>query len=143
MNEELQNRPMKMVRPVSPSATYIYKTSQGHRAPTGEKGSKDSGLSSGSSGSPRPLPRNLERVMGMHSTGSSSNLDRGVGGTPSYRTDQEMQRAHEEGDALEMGEGEPESIRGRIEGDYEVEVNRLLLVNRRVIELFVRLSDPL
>lgn len=120
MTEELRNHP-KMEGAASPSAAYIYGRSQ--KVPIGEKGSKDSGLSSGSSGSPRPIHRNLERV--MQNAGSASNLDRCVGDRQTYRTRREMlcPLVNQQESVCGAGGVAPEQIRGRIEGDYEVEVH--------------------
>ena len=139
-HEDMPSRHPRMVRPVSPSNNLIYRatsqaTTQTHKTTrSGEKGSKDSGLSSGSSGSPNPIPKHQNRAMEhqkmttqAHCYGSSSNLDRNVGARHSYRTEREMlktylksqKRSHQR-EPQPPSSGKPRNY--RIEGDYEVEV---------------------
>ena len=138
MQEDTHNRPCKMVRPVSPSANYTYRTTYsapaGKTHQSGEKGSKDSGLSSGSSGSAQHFTRhnevavNSQRGLTRPYPGSALNLDRGVGARHSYRTEREMLRnflksQKRSGHTHQLHTQSSKRRNYRIEGDYEVEVH--------------------
>ena len=140
------SRPPRMVRPVSPGPTYLYRATttvqasspQSQKAKqSGEKSSKDSGLSSGSSGSPNPFVRPPAKAVDPKShrnmvrlyPGSSQDLDRGVTARHSYRTEREMLRnfLKTQKRTVHTQQVEPTTSSRRkncrIEGDYEVEVS--------------------
>ena len=128
MHFDLQNRRPSHNRPTSPAATYGFRTNP----KAGEKSSKDSGLSSGSSGSPHPLGR--PPVSQKHPLGAphltNSFLDRNTTARHSYRTEREMlknyiktQKKNAHLPAQEPREAPSKPRNCRIEGDYEVEVS--------------------
>ena len=132
MHSEPQNRRPSHNRPVSPMATYGFRTNPHNQKtpPSGEKSSKDSGLSSGSSGSPHPFVR--PPVSQKHPLGAphltNSFLDRNTTARHSYRTEREMLKnflkTQKKNAQTPARQPEPSKSRNcRIEGDYEVEVS--------------------
>ena len=115
MQEDLQNK-----RPASPLAN--------HTAQTGEKGSKDSGLSSGSSGhgfSRHERAGESQRSVAHPNLGNA--LNRSVGARSSYRTEREMMRnflksQKRSGHTHQLHTQSSKRRNYRIEGGYEVEV---------------------
>lgn len=133
MHEDIQNRHRMHTRPMSPAANYVYRATSS--APSaGQKGSKDSGLSSGSSGSPPPFARQPAKHhhKGMrHYPGSTQNLDQEVMGRHSYRTEREMLKSYLKTQKKSQPTNQPTSSKGRncrIEGEYEVEVCHACIV---------------
>ena len=121
MQEDLQNK-----RPASPLANHIERATSS--AQNGEKGSKDSGLSSGSSGhgfSRHERAGESQKSVAHPNLGNA--LNRSVGGRSSYRTEREMMRNFLKS---QKGSGRTHQLHTqsskrrnyRIEGGYEVEV---------------------
>lgn len=96
-HEEPSHKPQKAMRPTSPAAHFVYRTSSSGQ---GERTSKDSGLSSGSSDSPNPAPKqsdskpvpNLRLKQQQPAVTITQNLDREIKARQSYRTEKEMMR---------------------------------------------------
>lgn len=101
----------------------------GHTTLPGEKGSKDSGLSSGSSNSPEHKDKGFKCQDGVVYP-EDTPFERLANLRTSYRTEREMLKnflktRKKEGTELEVEE--TDSKRNcRIEGEYEVEVRRML-----------------
>lgn len=124
MLEDLQNK-----RPASPLANHIDRATSS--AQTGEKGSKDSGLSSGSSGHvfSRHNEKAVENQKGVAhpNLGAGNALNRSVGARSSYRTEREMVRnflksQKRSGHTHQLHTQSSKRRNYRIEGGYEVEV---------------------
>lgn len=96
-HEEPSHKPPKAMRPTSPAAHLMYRTSSSGQ---GERTSKDSGLSSGSSDSPNPAPKQSDSkpVAPNHGLKQpppvtlTQNLEREIKARQSYRTEKEMMR---------------------------------------------------
>lgn len=122
MLEDLQNK-----RPASPLANHVDRATSS--AQTGEKGSKDSGLSSGSSGHGfcRHNERAVENQKGVAHPNLGNALNRSVGARSSYRTEREMVRnflksQKRSGHTHQLHTQSSKRRNYRIEGGYEVEV---------------------
>ena len=131
--DEQCSRPHRPIRPMSSTANY--KISSTH----GEQTSKDSGLSSGSSGSPNPAQKQAERLAVRPSVplphppaiSAAQKFNRDIYNQQSYRTEQEMLRSFLKTqkrnspapqDPLSLSQS-AQSTNYRIEGEYEVEVS--------------------
>lgn len=121
MQEDLQNK-----RPASPLANHIERATSS--AQNGEKGSKDSGLSSGSSGhgfSRHERAGESQKSVAHPNLGNA--LNRSVGARSSYRTEREMMRnflksQKRSGHTHQLHTQSSKRRNYRIEGGYEVEV---------------------
>lgn len=97
--EEPGHKPQKHLRPTSPAAHLMYRTSSSGQ---GERTSKDSGLSSGSSDSPNTAPKQSDskppvpnlRLKQPPAVTLTQNLDREIKARQSYRTEKEMMRTY-------------------------------------------------
>ena len=122
MQEDLQNK-----RPASPLANHIERATSS--AQNGEKGSKDSGLSSGSSGhgfSRHERAGESQKSVAHPNLGNA--LNRSVGARSSYRTEREMMRnflksQKRSGHTHQLHTQSSKRRNYRIEGGYEVEVS--------------------
>ncbi len=109
----------------------------GHITHLGEKGSKDSGLSSGSSNSPEHKMKLVEGQGVGAQFPDDMPFERLANLRQSYRTEREMVKnflktCKKEADSGVMEPSESDNRRNcRIEGEYEVEV-RMCIVNRLV-----------
>ena len=131
--DDPSTRMPKPVRPISSSANCTYKITSSQ----GEQTSKDSGLSSGSSGSPNPTSRQTERVavkptiVPVPAISAARDFDRDIRGRHSYRTEREMiksilktQKRNSPAPQEPLSLSQSAKSRNyRIEGEYEVEVS--------------------
>lgn len=138
-HEEPSHRPQKHMRPTSPAAHLMYRTSSS--SGQGERTSKDSGLSSGSSDTPNPTPKQSDskpavpnaRVKAPPRESAvtlTENLDRDIKARQSYRTEKEMMRTflksrrrNSPAPQKPVPSSQPTPSRNcRIVGEYEFEV---------------------
>ena len=131
--DDPSTREPKPIRPISSSANCTYRITSSQ----GEQTSKDSGLSSGSSGSPNPTSRQTERVtlkptaVPVPAVTAARNFDRDFRERHSYRTEREMiksilktqkRSSPAPQEPLSLSQS-TKSRNYRIEGEYEVEVS--------------------
>lgn len=144
-NQEPGHRPQRHLRPTSPTAHLTYRTRS--TSGQGERTSKDSGLSSGSSGSPNTAlkqtdskptvaTRLTQAPTPAHDALSvTQNLDKDIKARQSYRTEREMvrtflksQRRNSPAPREPVSSSQPARSRNcRIVGDYELEVSLCIL----------------
>ena len=143
-NEDSDHKPRRAVRPTSPAAHLTYRTAS--TSGLGERTSKDSGLSSGSSGSRNPAPKQMDSQPATTSTPRlaaqepanmqaslltthTQDLDRDISARKSYRTEREMvrlknQRRSSPAPQEPVSANQPTRSRNcRIVGNYELEVS--------------------
>ena len=147
-NEDSDHKPQRSVRPTSPAAHLTYRTAS--TSGLGERTSKDSGLSSGSSGSRNPAPRQMDSQPAVTSaaklaaqepvpvqaslTTHAQDLDRDINARKSYRTEREMVRTflknqRRSSPAPQEPDIQPTRSRNcRIVGNYELEVSNTIHV---------------
>ena len=152
IDEKLGQRSQRHFRSISPGVHVAHQISQNYSQ--GERTSKDSGLSSGSSDSPNTAGKHLEARPGVPPTTTSTapsfrlptpaglsptslDLNRDINVRKSYRTEQEMvrkfikdQRRHPPPPMSLLASNQPARSRNcRVNGDYELEVMLSLLEN--------------
>ena len=149
-NEDSDHKPQRHLRPISPAAHLTRRTAS--TSGLGERTSKDSGLSSGSSDSrnhapkqmdPQPAVTNTARLTAQEPataqaslTTHTQDLDRDINARKSYRTQREMvrtflknQRRNSPAPQEPVPANQPMRSRNcRIVGNYELEVNMTIIM---------------